>query len=252
MTRFKLTLEYDGTPFVGWQRQANGPSVQAAVETAIERFCGETVNLFGAGRTDAGVHALGQVAHMDLEKETDEETVRDALNYHLKPDPVAILTAEQVADDFHARFDATRRHYIYRLKNRRPPLTLDAFRAWLVHPSLDADAMHEGAQYLIGKHDFSTFRSSQCQSKSPVKTLDAITVRRAGDDIEVTARARSFLHHQVRSIVGTLERVGVGKWRPQDVKRALESCDRAACGPMAPAHGLYLYKVDYDAKAAPE
>ena len=252
MRRYKITLEYDGTPFVGWQRQEKGPSIQAAVEAAITGFSGETVNLFGAGRTDAGVHALGQVAHFDLEKDCEADTVRDALNYHLKPNPIAVIAAEETDTEFHARFDATKRHYMYRLTNRRAPLTLDANRAWLVHPPLDADRMHEAAQFLVGRHDFSTFRSSQCQAKSPVKTLDAISVRRVGEEIEVTAQARSFLHHQVRSIVGTLERVGVGKWRPKDVANALKSKDRAACGPMAPACGLYLVRVDYDATTPSE
>jgi len=243
--RWKLTIEYDGGGLVGWQRQDNGPSVQAALETAIHRFCGETATVHGAGRTDAGVHALGQVAHADIHKETDADTVRDALNAHLRPDPIAVLNAEAVDDEFHARFSATGRAYLYRIANRRPPLTLEAGRAWHVTPPLDADAMHHAAQALIGRHDFTSFRASLCQANSPVKTLSALDVSRDGDMVLIRARARSFLHHQVRNIAGTLMLVGIGKWGRADVEAALAARDRAAAGQTAPAHGLYLSEVFY-------
>ena len=243
--RWKLTVEYDGTGLVGWQRQDNGPSVQAALETAIHRFCGETVTVHGAGRTDAGVHALGQVAHADIAKDTDADTVRDALNAHLRPDPIAVLGAEAVDEDFHARFSATGRAYLYRIVNRRPPLTLDAGRAWHVAPPLNAAAMHDAAQALVGKHDFTSFRASLCQAKTPVKTLSALEVTRDGEAVLIRARARSFLHHQVRNIAGTLMLVGIGKWGRADVEAALAARDRAAAGQTAPAHGLYLTEVFY-------
>jgi tRNA pseudouridine38-40 synthase len=245
MTRYRLVVEYDGTDFVGWQRQTNGPSVQEALERAAHAFCGEEVTAFGAGRTDAGVHALGQVAHMDIERETDAKTVRDALNAHLRPAPVAVLSAEAVADDFHARFSAIERAYLYRIANRRPPPTLDRDRVWHVAVALDADAMHDAAQALIGRHDFTSFRASLCQAKSPIKTLHAIEVARRGEEIEIRARARSFLHHQVRNIVGTLKLVGEGKWTRADVEAALAAKDRAAAGQTAPATGLYLTQVVY-------
>ncbi len=245
MTRFKLTLEYDGAAFVGWQRQDNGPSVQQALEEAVTGFCGEIATVHGAGRTDAGVHALGQVAHLDLEKPTTAETLRDAVNAHLKPAPVAVLAAEVAADDFHARFSATERRYLYRIVNRRPPLALERGRAWWVPRPLDAAAMHAAAQVLVGKHDFSSFRASECQAKSPVKTLTAIQVSRLAEAIEIRARAPSFLHHQVRNFAGTLRLVGEGKWSAAKVEAVLEACDRNAAGQTAPAEGLYLTEVVY-------
>ena len=249
MQRWKLTIEYDGKPFVGWHRQDNGPSVQASIENAILRLTGEHVTIGAAGRTDAGVHALGQVAHADIEKAFDPFRLQEALNAHLRPHPVSILSAEPVAPEFHARFNATARHYIYRIVNRRSPLTIDAGHAWLVTADLDADAMHLAAQHLVGHHDFTTFRAAECQSKSPVKTLDVLNVSRRGDEIEVAASARSFLHHQVRSMVGSLKLVGAGKWNPVDMKKALEARDRKACGPVSPPDGLYLVRVDYDARS---
>ena len=245
MTRYKITIEYDGGGFVGWQRQDNGPSVQAALEEAVFRFCGERVLVEGAGRTDAGVHALGQVAHLDLEKDTTADTVMKAVNFHLKPAPVAVLSAEAVSDDFHARFSAIRRSYLYRIVNRRAPLALERGHAWFVPQPLDAGAMHAAAQVLVGHHDFTSFRASECQAKSPVKTLDLLRVDRLGELIEIRAEARSFLHHQVRNFVGSLKLVGDGKWSAQDLKAALEARDRAAAGPTAPAAGLYLTAVGY-------
>ncbi|MEQ9608314.1 MAG: tRNA pseudouridine(38-40) synthase TruA [Kiloniellaceae bacterium] len=245
MTRYKIIVEYDGGGFVGWQRQDNGPSVQAALEEAVFRFCGERVLVEGAGRTDAGVHALGQAAHFDLEKDTTADTVMKAVNFHLKPAPVAVLSAEEVAGDFHARFSAIRRSYLYRLVNRRAPLALERGRAWFVPQPLDAAAMHAAAQLLVGHHDFTSFRASECQAKSPVKTLDVLSVQRGGEFIEVRAEARSFLHHQVRNFVGSLKLVGEGKWSAADLKAALEARDRAAAGPTAPPAGLYLTEVGY-------
>jgi tRNA pseudouridine38-40 synthase len=245
MPRYKITIEYDGTPFAGWQWQDNVPTVQAALVAAIQAFSGERVVLQGAGRTDAGVHALGQVAHFDLTKRHETDTVRDALNFHLRPNPVAVLTAEEVAADFDARRSAKRRHYLYRIANRRPDLALDRNRAWRVPRRLDADAMHEAAQRLVGKHDFTTFRSTECQAKSPEKTLDRLDVSRAGEEVHIIAVARSFLHNQVRSIVGSLALVGDRKWSADDLARALAARDRAACGVVAPPDGLYLVRVDY-------
>ncbi len=245
MPRYKLTIEYDGAPFVGWQVQESAPSVQGAIMTAITAFSGEKAMVQGAGRTDAGVHALGQVAHFDLARDFDTDTVRDAINAHLRPQPVAILAAERVAADFDARRSATRRHYLYRIANRRPDLALERGRAWRVGRPLDAEAMHVAAQRLVGQHDFTTFRSTECQAKSPLKTLDRLDVARVADEIHVTAVARSFLHNQVRSMVGSLVPVGDRKWSADDLAGALAACDRAACGPVAPPEGLYLVKVDY-------
>lgn len=245
MPRYKLTIEYDGTPFVGWQVQDNGASVAGAIGDAFGKFAGETVKVSGAGRTDAGVHALGQVAHVDLAKEWETDTIRDALNAHLRPQPVAILQVEEVAPDFDARFSAKARHYRYRIANRRADLALDRDRTWRVARPLEAAAMQEAARSLIGHHDFTTFRSTECQAKSPMKTLDRLDVVRDGDEIRCEVSARSFLHNQVRSMVGSLVQVGEGKWRAGDIAKALAARDRAACGPVAPACGLYLVRVDY-------
>jgi len=245
MPRYKLTIEYDGTPFVGWQVQDNGVSVQGVVADAVLAFAGERAAIGGAGRTDAGVHALGQVAHVDLAKDWPPDTVRDALNAHLRPHPVAVLLAERVADDFDARFSAIRRHYRYRIINRRADLALEVQRAWRVPRPLDATAMHDAAQRLVGRHDFTTFRSTECQAKSPVKTLDRLDVTRDGDEVDVSAVARSFLHNQVRSMVGSLVHVGEGKWSTDELSAALAARDRTACGQVAPPQGLYLVRVEY-------
>lgn len=245
MPRYKLTIEYDGGPFVGWQAQTNGPSVQGALEAAAETLCGAPVTTRAAGRTDAGVHALGQVVDLDLPKEYPAETVRDALNFHLRPAPVAILAAQAVAEHFSARFDAVARHYRYLIVNRRAPLALDAGRVWHVGTPLDADAMATAAAVLVGRHDFTTFRASECQAKSPVRSVDRLAVTRAGERVVIDVSARSFLHSQVRSFVGSLKLVGEGKWSAADLAAALEARDRAACGPLAPPQGLYLVRVDY-------
>ncbi|NMN57712.1 tRNA pseudouridine38-40 synthase [Xanthobacter sp. SG618] len=245
MPRYKLTIEYDGTPFAGWQMQADLPTVQGVLAEAFQRFCGEKVTVAGAGRTDAGVHATGQVAHVDLAKEWRTDTVRDAMTAQLRPHPVAVLSAERVPDSFDARFSATKRHYLYRIVNRRPDLALDRDRAWRIPQKLDAEAMHAAAQRLLGKHDFSTFRAAECQAASPVKTLDQLDVSRHGNEIRVVTSARSFLHHQVRSMVGSLMRVGEGRWSADDLATALAAADRTRCGPMAPAAGLYLAAVSY-------
>jgi tRNA pseudouridine38-40 synthase len=245
MPRYKLTLEYDGTSFVGWQMQDNGPSVQGRLAQAIKAFSGEDTIPRGAGRTDAGVHALGQVAHFDLAKDWATDKVRDALNAQVRPDAISVLACERATDDFDARFSATARHYLYRIVTRRAPLALDRNRAWHVVHTLDAAAMHEAAQALIGHHDFTTFRSAECQAASPVKTLDRLAVTQTGDDIRIETSARSFLHNQVRSMVGSLKLVGEGKWAAADLKQALHARNRGACGPVAPACGLYLMRVDY-------
>jgi tRNA pseudouridine38-40 synthase len=245
MPRFKLTIEYDGTPFAGWQWQDDAPTVQRALTDAIAAFCGHPVKVAGAGRTDAGVHAFGQVAHVDLEKDWRLDRVRDAINAHLRPHPVAVLSAEKMPDGFDARFSAKKRHYLYRIVNRRPDLALERTRAWRVPRRLNAEAMHEAAQRLTGKHDFTTFRSTECQAKSPVKTLDRLDVTREGEDVHITTSARSFLHNQVRSMVGSLALVGDGKWSSDDLAAALAARDRAVCGPVAPPEGLYLVSVDY-------
>lgn len=245
MPRYKLTIEYDGSAYAGWQMQDNAPSVQQALRDAIKAFCGEAFIPRGAGRTDSGVHALGQVAHIDLTRVWPPETVMDAINFHLRPAPIVILSCEQVSTEFDARFSATARHYLYRIINRHAPLAVDRDRAWRVWPDLDENAMIEAARYLTGKHDFTTFRASQCQAKSPVKTLDVLTVERENEEIRIRASARSFLHHQVRSFVGSLKLVGEGRWSPRDLKEALEARDRTRCGAVAPANGLYLVRVDY-------
>ncbi|WP_018388704.1 tRNA pseudouridine(38-40) synthase TruA [Ancylobacter sp. FA202] len=250
MPRYKLTIEYDGTPFVGWQVQAAGRTVQGVLAEAVRRFSGEEVVVHGAGRTDAGVHATGQVAHIELTRDWRPDTVRDAMNAHLRPHPVAVLEAEPAAEDFHARFSATGRRYVYRIIARRPDLVLERNRAWRVLRPLDTQAMAEGAARLIGRHDFTTFRAIGCQAASPVKTLDRLDVETVplegpGMEIRVHAQARSFLHHQVRSMVGTLVKVGEAAWTPDDVTAALEAADRTRCGPMAPSAGLYLAEVTY-------
>ena len=247
MPRFKLTIEYDGSNFVGWQKQSNGPSVQAAIEDALFTLSSESVEVIGAGRTDAGVHARAMIAHFDLSTDRfDGETVGKALNYHLASNTISILGATLVTYDFHARFSATRRHYLYRILNRPAPPALERGRVWPVKKPLDADAMHEAAQILIGHHNFTSFRATQCQAASPEKTLERLDVSRVGEEIHIAAVARSFLHHQVRNMTGSLKLVGEGKWGPSDIERALGAQARTAAGPTAPAAGLYLVRVDYD------
>ena len=245
MPRYRITIEYDGTPFLGWQRQADGPSVQGALEEALLRFSGETRSVRGAGRTDAGVHALGQVAHFDLDKTWEPFRVREALNFHLRPSPVAVVDCGLAADDFDARYSATARHYRYRILSRRAPPALERDRVWWLPVALDAALMHEAAQALVGRHDFTTFRAAQCQANSPLRTLDRLDVSRYADEIVIEASARSFLHNQVRSMVGSLKLVGEGKWRPRELAAALEARDRTVCGAVAAACGLYLARVDY-------
>lgn len=243
--RFKIVIEYNGTPFVGWQTQTNGPSVQETIERSIYAFSKEKVRLTAAGRTDAGVHALGQVAHFDLKKNMTPLRLVGALNAHLGSDPVKVLSAEVVDKKFSARFSAKQRHYVYRILNRKAPPALDVNRVWHVKTRLDAKAMNEASQVLVGKHDFTTFRSVECQAQSPIKTLNCLDVKQQDEEIHVYAAARSFLHHQVRSMVGCLRLVGEGKWSKRDLTRALESRSRAALGLNAPAQGLYLARVDY-------
>ena len=245
MTRFRLTVEFDGRPFMGWQRQAHGPSVQQAIEEAIEAVTGERAVIHAAGRTDAGVHGLAMSAHADIDKAITPFRLMEALNAQVRPNPIAILDCEAVPDDWHARFSCIGRDYLYRIVNRRAPLTLELGRAWRIARILDADAMHEAAQVLVGLHDFTTFRSVHCQAESPVKTLDRLDVRREGDAVLVEASARSFLHHQVRSMVGCLAMVGQGQWSADDLKAALEAKDRAALGLNAPAEGLYFVRARY-------
>jgi len=245
MPRYKLTIEYDGTPFCGWQIQDNGASVQGALETAVKAICSETVRVHGAGRTDAGVHALAQVAHCDIEKHFPPGRLRDGLNAHLRPLPIGVLSAEIVSGTFEARFSAKKRHYLYRISNRRANLALDIGRSWRLPRHLDTDAMHEAAQRLVGKHDFTTFRDTECQAKSPEKTLDQLDVIREGDAVSILTSARSFLHSQVRSMVGSLVWVGEGRWSADDLAAALAARNRAACGPVAPPEGLYLVRVEY-------
>jgi tRNA pseudouridine38-40 synthase len=245
MPRYKLVLEYDGSGFVGWQRQENGFSVQQALEEAIFRFANEPAAAAAAGRTDAGVHARGQVVHVDLARDWPLQTIIEATNFHLRPAPAAVLSCERVADGFHARFDARRRHYRYRISTRAAPPILDRERVWHLPFDIDAPAMHDAAQALVGRHDFSSFRAVTCQALSPEKTLDVLDVARDGDEVVVTASARSFLHHQVRVMVGSLKLVGEGRWRRADLEQALAARDRAAAGPTAPACGLYLMRVDY-------
>jgi tRNA pseudouridine38-40 synthase len=245
MPRYKLIIEYDGRPFCGWQRQAGDLSVQQVLEEAIARFSGETISIQAAGRTDAGVHATGQVISFDLTREWDPFKIREAMNFHTKPHPVAVVNAERAAEDFEARFSATARHYEYRILNRRARPALDEGHVWHVPVLLDADRMHEAAQLILGKHDFTTFRASECQAKSPIRTLERLDVMRHGETILVIARARSFLHSQVRSMVGSLKLVGEGRWTPRDFRAALDAAERARCGPLAPPDGLYLTAVDY-------
>jgi tRNA pseudouridine38-40 synthase len=245
MPRYRLTIEYDGTGLVGWQRQPNGLSVQEILETAFERFCGEAVTVWGSGRTDAGVHALRQSAHVDLPREYPLETIRGAVNFHLRPHAVALLGAAAAAPDFDARRSARLRRYRYRILNRRAPPTLDAGRVWHIGPSLDVAAMREAAQVLVGHHDFTTFRDTLCQAKSPMKTLDRLAVFRVGEEIVIETEARSFLHHQVRNMAGSLKFVGIHRWSAADLRAALEARDRRRGGPTAPPEGLYLVEVVY-------
>jgi len=245
VTRWRLTIEYDGGPFMGWQRQDHGPSIQQTLEEALERMIGEQTQVLAAGRTDAGVHALAMSAHVDVMKSLTPHRLREGLNALVRPHPISVLEVEPVADDWHARFSCVGRRYLYRILNRRAPPALDTGRVWNIPVTLDIDAMREGAAHLIGRHDFTTFRSAQCQSDSPVKTLDELDVQKAGEEIHVTAAARSFLHHQVRSMVGCLALVGRGKWSPEDMRKALEARDRSALGFNAPPHGLYFVEALY-------
>lgn len=247
MPRYKITVEYDGTPYVGWQRQENGYAVQNAIEKAFKKFCGEDLTLGAAGRTDTGVHACAQVIHVDLTKDWGAAKVRDALNAHLvmANERISILNVEKTTDAFDARFSARGRHYLYRIHNRRAPLAIDYQRVWWVQKRLDHEAMHEAAKRLLGEHDFTTFRATQCQAKSPIKTLDRLDITRTGDYVEMRVSARSFLHNQVRSFAGSLMEVGVGRWTADDLQAALDAKDRKACGQVAPPYGLYLVAVDY-------
>jgi tRNA pseudouridine38-40 synthase len=246
MPRYLLTLEFDGGPYVGWQRQDNGPSVQSALEAAARKLDPNAGEIYGAGRTDSGVHALAMAAHLDLQKALPADRVRDGLNHHLKPAPISVLSACEVSDDLHARFDAVKRGYVYRIIARRAPLALERGKVWRVRRALDAEPMHVAAQALVGTHDFTTFRDGRCQADSPVKSIDAIAVTGLpGGEVQVSVEAISFLHRQVRSIVGSLVEVGVGKWSPADFAAALHAAERARCGPVAPPDGLYLAFVRY-------
>jgi tRNA pseudouridine38-40 synthase len=245
MPRYRLRIEYDGRPYHGFQAQADLPSVQGAIEHAVQRFCGQTLRLQAAGRTDTGVHATGQVIHLDLEKDWSPEVVRDALNAHLVPEPIVVIEAAVAPEGWHARFSARERRYLYRILNRRSPPALEQGRVWHVKKPLDAEAMHAAAQLLVGHHDFTTFRDLGCQAKSPMKTLDVAVVRREGEEVRLEFASRSFLHRQVRSMTGSLAEVGLGRWSAGDLKAALEARDRKACGPVAPAAGLYLTHVGY-------
>jgi len=246
VTRWRLTIEYDGGPFMGWQRQEHGPSVQQALEEALQRMTGEQASFTAAGRTDAGVHALAMSAHVDLTKPLTPHRLREGLNALVRPQPISVIEVAEVADDWHARFSCVGRRYLYRILNRRAPPALDAGKVWHIAVPLDVEAMGEGAAHLVGRHDFTTFRSAQCQSDSPVKTLDSLEVTKVADEIHVEAAARSFLHHQVRSMVGCLGLVGRGQWKPGDMLKALEARDRAALGLNAPPHGLYFVQALYD------
>ena len=246
MPRYRLLVEYDGRPYCGYQAQADLPSVQGSVERAVKAFCGEDLRLHAAGRTDTGVHATGQVLHVDLTKAWRPDVVRDALNAHLMPEPISILDASLAAPGFHARFSATGRRYLYRILARRSPPALDRGRVWHFRKGLDVEAMHEAAQCLVGHHDFTTFRDLKCQARSPIKTLDEARVWREGEQVLLSFAARSFLHRQVRSMTGSLAEVGVGRWKPEDLRAALEAKDRRACGPVAPSDGLYLTGVVYE------
>jgi tRNA pseudouridine38-40 synthase len=250
VTRWRLTIEYDGAPFMGWQRQEHGPSVQQALEEALERMTGEQAAFTAAGRTDAGVHALAMTAHVDIGRELTPHRLREGLNALVRPQPVSVLDVEQVADDWHARFSCVGRRYRYRILNRRAPPALAAGKVWHIAVPLDVDAMREGAAKLVGRHDFTTFRSAQCQSDSPVKTLDRLEVAGVGEEIHISAAARSFLHHQVRSMVGCLALVGRGQWAPEQIAAALEARDRSALGFNAPPHGLYFVEAIYPERPA--
>jgi len=245
VTRWRLTVEFDGSSFMGWQRQDHGPSVQQTLEEALQRMTGEQAVFTAAGRTDAGVHALAMAAHVDVGRELTAHRLREGLNALVRPHPISVLDVEQVADDWHARFSCVGRRYLYRILSRRAPAALDAGRVWHIAVPLEPEAMREGAAHLVGRHDFTTFRSAQCQSDSPVKTLDRLDVAKVDDEIHVTAAARSFLHHQVRSMVGCLAMVGRGQWQPDDMRKALAARDRAALGFNAPPHGLYFVEAVY-------
>ncbi|MEZ5647788.1 MAG: tRNA pseudouridine(38-40) synthase TruA [Alphaproteobacteria bacterium] len=246
MTRYKFVIEYDGRPFVGWQRQQNGPSVQAALEEAVYRFCGERITVTGGGRTDTGVHALGQVAHLDLNRDVTGNRLRDAVNAHLRPLPVAVVAAMPVNPEFHARFSAIGRRYLFRILSRRAPPAIEEGRVWWVPQSLDAEVMHTAGQILVGRHDFTSFRAAGCQATSPIKTLNSLRVFRHGDEVWLEVLARSFLHNQVRIIMGTLCQVGLGRWPASAVEKALTARNRSAAGPTAPAQGLYLVAIHYE------